>query len=58
MNLGTLIAWGFRTLAILDNPSPEVLQYVTHERLEEKLGWLRQFREPLRTWSEMDARSM
>jgi hypothetical protein len=54
MNLGTLIAWGFRTVAILDNPSPEVLQYVTHERLEEKLGWLRQFREPLRTWSEME----
>ena len=24
------------------------------ERLEEKLGWLRQFREPLKGWSEME----
>jgi hypothetical protein len=54
MNLGTLIAWGAKTLAIVDNPGPEVLQYGTRERLEEKLGWLRQFREPLRTWSEME----
>jgi hypothetical protein len=54
MNLGTLIAWGAKTLAIVDNPGPEVLQYSTRERLEEKLGWLRQFREPLRAWSEME----
>jgi hypothetical protein len=53
MNLGPLIAWGVRTLAIVDNPGPEVLNYGTRERLEEKLGWLRQFREPLKSWSEM-----
>jgi hypothetical protein len=53
MNLGPLIAWGVSTLAILDNPGPEVLNYGTRERLEEKLGWLRQFREPLKGWSEM-----
>jgi hypothetical protein len=54
MNLGTLIAWGAKTLAIVDNPGPEVLQHGTQERLQEKLGWLRQFREPLRVWSEME----
>jgi hypothetical protein len=54
MNLGTLIAWGTKTLAIVDHPSPEVLQYGTQERLAEKLGWLRQFREPLQAWSEME----
>jgi len=54
MNLGTLIAWGARTLAIVDDPGPEVLQHATRERLEEKLGWLRQFRELLRSWSEME----
>jgi hypothetical protein len=54
MNLGTLITWGAKTLAIVDDPGPEVLQYGTRERLEEKLGWLRQFREPLRAWSEME----
>jgi hypothetical protein len=53
MNLGPLIAWGVSTLAILDNPAPELLKYGTKERLEEKLGWLRQFREPLKGWSEM-----
>ena len=41
-------------MAILDNPGPEVLKYGTKERLEEKLGWLRQFREPLKGWSEME----
>ena len=53
MNLGPLIAWGVSTLAILDNPGPEVLNYGIRERLEEKLGWLRQFREPLQGWSEL-----
>ena len=38
MNLGPLIAWGVKTLAILDNPGSEVLRYGTVERLEEKLG--------------------
>jgi hypothetical protein len=54
MNLNPLIAWGINTLAILDNPGPEVLKYGTKERLEEKLGWLRQFRERLKDWSEME----
>jgi hypothetical protein len=54
MNLGPLIAWGVKTLAIVDNPGPEVLQYGTRERLNEKLGWLCQFRESLKDWSEME----
>jgi hypothetical protein len=54
MNLEPLIGWGIKTLAILNNPGPDVLRYGTTERLEEKLGWLRQFREPLTTWSEME----
>lgn len=53
MNLGPLIAWGVSTLAILDNPAPEVLNHGTKERLVEKLGWLREFREELRGWSEL-----
>ena len=54
MNLGPLIAWGVKTLAIVDNPGPEVLQHGTRERLKEKLDWLRQFRDPLKGWSEME----
>jgi len=40
-------------LAILDNPGPEVLNHGTKERLEEKLGWLRQFRQELQDWLEL-----
>jgi hypothetical protein len=54
MNLGELVAWGIKTLAILDSPGPDVLQHGTVERLEEKLGWLRQFREGLVRWSQME----
>jgi hypothetical protein len=53
MNLEPLIAWGVSTLAILDNPGPEVLRHGTRERLEEKLSWLREFRERLMEWCEM-----
>lgn len=53
MNLGELIRWAIKTLAILDNPGPAVLQYGTVERLEEKLGWLRQFRAALVRWRQM-----
>ncbi len=54
MNLGPLISWGIKTLAILDNPGPDVLLYGSKERLEEKLCWLRSFRKPLKSWSEME----
>jgi hypothetical protein len=54
MNLGELIGWGKKTLEILDNPGPEVLKHGTVERLNEKLGWLGQYREGLARWSEME----
>jgi hypothetical protein len=54
MNLGKLVGWGLKTLAILDSPGPNVLQHGTVERLEERLGWLRQFREALTRWSQME----
>lgn len=55
MNLGKLISWGRNTLAILEDPPQEVLKHVTVERLEQKLGWLRQYREELAVWSRMQA---
>lgn len=51
MNLGQLIGWAERTLAVLEQQPREVLKYVTSRRLEEKLGWLRSFADPLRQWS-------
>jgi hypothetical protein len=54
MNLRPLMIWGFQTLAIVDHPGPEVLRHGTKERLQEKLGWLRQFRAALQDWSELE----
>jgi hypothetical protein len=53
MNLGDLIRWASETLAIVRELPPVVLKHVTRERLEEKLGWLRDYEEPLRAWSQM-----
>lgn len=52
MNLHELVAWGQRTLAILDDPPAAVLQYCTMKRLEQQFGWLRDHREALTEWSE------
>ena len=54
MNLGELIGWGKKTLAILDDPGPEVLRHGSAERLNEKLGWLVPYREGLVRWSELE----
>lgn len=54
MNLGELIGWGKKTLALLDDPGPEVLRHGTAERLREKLGWLGCYRTELVRWSEME----
>ncbi len=53
MNLGSLISWGSKTLRLVAEPPAEVLQYCTAERLEEKLGWLREYVVPLQHWSQM-----
>ncbi len=52
MNLEALLRWGSETLRLLDERPEEVLRHVTGERLEEKFGWLRQYRPALRQWSE------
>jgi hypothetical protein len=53
MNLGVLIKWGRETLAVIERPPSEVLRHITLERLEEKFGWLRDYQQPLRDWSQM-----
>lgn len=52
MNLDALLRWGRETLRLVDDKPPEVLRHVSAERLEEKLGWLRKYRQPLTQWSE------
>lgn len=50
MNLEKFIGWGRRTLEVLTRQPACVLQHATAERLEQKLGWLRDFREAFEEW--------
>jgi hypothetical protein len=52
MNLGGLVRWGQRTLALLDDPSrSDRLPGSSDPALLDKLGWLAEFREALSEWS-------
>jgi len=53
MNLDTLVEWGCRVLAYLDDPCDFPGQKVDHAKLRQKLGWLRQYRRPLAAWAEL-----
>jgi hypothetical protein len=53
MNLDTLVNWGRRALAYLDDPCDFPGQRVDHKRLRQKLGWLREYRRPLAAWAEL-----
>ncbi len=52
MNLASQLKWANRMLKILDHPPPCVLERVTRERLQEKLGWLTSLRAEVREWAE------
>ncbi|MCH7727847.1 MAG: hypothetical protein IH991_15415 [Planctomycetes bacterium] len=51
MNVDTLVAWGLKVLKWLDEPRPTGRE-LDADRIEEKLGWLRDYREPLRRWEQ------
>ena len=52
MNLASTLHWASVTLWLLEHPEARARQYVTPERLEEKLGWLRPFALDLAAWRE------
>ena len=49
MNVDTLVAWGGKVLKWLDEPRPTGRE-LDADRLEAKVGWLREYREPLAQW--------
>ena len=51
MNLEKFVGWGRRTLQVLERSSSVGCPHVRVERLEQKLGWLREFRAALLEWS-------
>ncbi len=52
MNLGPQLKWATKVLAVVDHPPASVLAKTTSTRLEEKLGWLREYREELTEWGQ------
>lgn len=52
MNLQSQLEWADGVLDILRDPPSEVLQWVTPERLREKLGWLSEFADTVSEWSQ------
>jgi hypothetical protein len=51
LNLPPLVTWGRNTLRFLDHPRDLPGKPVDRKVLEEKLGWLREYREALYHWS-------
>jgi hypothetical protein len=52
MNVGRQLEWAGVVLALLEHPEAQSHQWVTSERLENKLGWLRGFADDLAAWQE------
>jgi hypothetical protein len=53
MNLDTLVNWGCRVLAYLDDPRDVIAGNVDRKKLQRKLGWLCEYRHALATWAEL-----
>ena len=52
MNLAPTLQWTENVLAVLRQPPTVVSEQVSPERLEEKLGWLREFEAEVAEWAE------
>jgi hypothetical protein len=50
MNLAPMLTWACAILWHLDHPESRSRQGVTEERMQEKLGWLRQFAASIKQW--------
>lgn len=54
MNLGPLIVWGQKMLRLVDTPPAERPDDLDLSRLEEKFGWIRDYRESLVNWTDVN----
>jgi hypothetical protein len=54
MNLGSLIRWGRKMLHRLDTPAAERPATLNLSRLDEKFGWIRDFRPALDDWNDLE----
>jgi len=51
MNLQPQLEWADGVIDLLRKPPAEVLKWTTPERLQDKLGWLHEFADPVDEWS-------
>ncbi len=50
MNLEVLVRWSQRALVVLDHIDKRRDTRESHEKIQTKLGWLTEFREPIQEW--------
>ena len=55
MNLGLLMGWGIKMLALVETPEADRPPEGNLTRLEEKFGWIRDHRKALDDWADLDA---
>jgi len=53
MNLAVLVGWSQRALVLLDQVEARADKRESHEKIKTKLGWLTQFREPIKEWDAL-----
>jgi len=53
MNLDVLIQWGQNMLIFLDRQSAEPCPAFDPQHVQEKLGWVTRFRQPLQEWADL-----
>jgi hypothetical protein len=52
MNVAPIVRWSELVLFALDNPECETVAKIDPDRLEQKLGWVREFRESIVAWNQ------
>jgi hypothetical protein len=55
MNLATTLRWAQMVLWQMEHPDSKARREITVARLEEKLGWLREYRDEISRWSACQA---
>jgi hypothetical protein len=53
MNLQILVRWSQRALVVLDQIEQRTDTRESHEKIKTKLGWLTEFREPVKEWNAL-----
>jgi len=53
MNLDSLLVWSRKVMAFIAKPRPVSGVSLQADQLEQQMGWIRRYKEPLAAWSEM-----